>query len=79
MSKKCSYTGALMQIKNEVDNRIEEQKDIVNNEPYFVKYIMQLVVKEFKNKENFLIDFDTTEKIKQLIVREYMKQYNDRF
>lgn len=77
--KEMQLHRALMQIKNEVDNRIEEQKDIVNNEPYFVKYIMQLVVKEFKNKENFLIDFDTTEKIKQLIVREYMKQYNDRF
>lgn len=73
--KEMQLHRALMQIKNEVDNRIEEQKDIVNNEPYFVKYIMQLVVKEFKNKEKIPFDFATSENINQLIVEEYKPLY----
>ena len=39
---------------------------------------MQIVVNEFKKKENISLDFSTTEKINQLISQEYLQQYQYR-
>lgn len=77
-AKELQLQRALMQVKNAVDNKLEGQEDILNNEAFFTKYLMQLVVNEFKKKENIPLDFATTENINQLIVREYMQLYNNR-
>jgi len=76
-SKELQLHRALMQVKNTVDNKLEGQEDILKNQPYFTKYLMQVVVNEFKKKENIQLDYATTENINQLIVREYMQLYND--
>lgn len=77
-AKEMQLHRALMQVKNAVDNKLEGQEDILNNEAFFTKYLMQLVVNEFKKKEQIPLDFATTENINQLIVREYMQLYNNR-
>lgn len=69
---------ALMQVKQAVDEKLEGQEDILKNEAFFNKYIMQQVVNEFKKKENISLDFATTQKINQLIVKEYVDLYNPR-
>ncbi len=75
-AKELQLHRALMQVKNAVDDKLEGQEDILNNEAFFTKYLMQLVVSEFKKKENIPLDYATTENINQLIVREYMQLYN---
>nr|WP_320057971.1 type I restriction endonuclease [uncultured Bacteroides sp.] len=77
-SKEMQLHRALMQVKNAVDSKLEGQEDILNNEAFFTKYLMQLVVSEFKKKENIPLDFATTENINQLIAREYLQLYNNR-
>lgn len=77
-AKELQLHRALMQVKNAVDNKLEGQEDILNNEAFFTKYLMQLVVSEFKKKENIPLDFATTEDINQLIVKEYLQLYNNR-
>lgn len=77
-SKELQLHRALMQVKNAVDSKLEGQEDILNNEAFFTKYLMQLVVSEFKKKENIPLDFATTENINQLIAREYLQLYNNR-
>lgn len=77
-SKELQLHRALMQVKNAVDSKLEGQEDILNNEAFFTKYLMQLVISEFKKKENIPLDFATTENINQLIAREYLQLYNNR-
>lgn len=77
-SKELQLHRALMQVKSAVDSKLEGQEDILNNEAFFKKYLMQLVVGEFKKKENIPLDYSTTENINQLIVKEYLQLYNNR-
>ena len=56
----------------------QDLEDILTNEAFFTKYLMQLVISEFKKKENIPLDFATTENINQLIAREYLQLYNNR-
>lgn len=77
-TKELQLHRALMQVKNAVDNKLEGQEDILNNEAFFTKYLMKLVVNEFKKKEKIPLDFSTTQNINQLIVREYLQLYNNR-
>ncbi len=75
-AKELQLHRALMQVKLEVDAKLEGQEDILNNEAFFNRYLMQLVVNEFKKKENIPLDFATTENINQLILTEYLNLYN---
>lgn len=77
-AKEMQLHRALMQVKQAVDEKLEGQEDILKNEAFFNKYIMQQVVNEFKKKENISLDFATTQKINQLIVKEYVDLYNPR-
>lgn len=77
-AKELQLHRALMQVKIAVDSKLEGQEDILNNEAFFTRFLMQLVINEFKKKENIQLDFATTENINQLIVREYLQLYNSR-
>jgi type I restriction enzyme R subunit len=77
-AKEMQLHRALMQVKTIVDDKLEGQEDILKNEAFFNKYIMQQVVNEFKKRENIPLDYPTTEKINQLIVSEYLQLYQSR-
>ena len=77
-TKELQLHRALMQVKSQIDEIISNQEEMVKNEAYFKKYLLKLVVDEFKKKENINIDFPTTEKINQLISQEYLQQYQYR-
>jgi type I restriction enzyme R subunit len=77
-AKESQLHRALMQVKSQVDETITNQEEMVKNEAYFKRYLLKLVVDEFKKKENINIDFSTTEKINQLISQEYLQQYQYR-
>lgn len=73
--KEMQLYRALMQVKTQVDEQLEKRDALVQNEAYFNRYLMQLVVKEFKDKEKIDLDYKTTESINQLIAKEYLQQY----
>ena len=77
-AKEMQLHKALMQVKQHVDNKLGGQEDIVKNEAFFKRYLLQLVVQEFKKNENIPLDFPTTESINSLIVNEYLQQYQYR-
>lgn len=77
-AKESQLHRALMQVKSQVDETISNQEEMIKNEAYFKKYLMQIVVNEFKKKENIGLDFKTTESINQLISQEYLQQYQYR-
>lgn len=77
-SKELQLHRALMLVKQQVDIKLEGQEDLMKNEEYFKRYLMQLVVQEFKKNENIPIDYATTESINHLIANEYLQQYQYR-
>ena len=77
-SKELQLYRALIQVKQQVDSKLEKQEDLVGNDGYFDRYLMQLVVNEFRNREQIQLDYLTTENINQLIKKEYVKEYNAR-
>ncbi len=77
-AKEMQLHRALMQVKSQVDQKLEGQEDILKNEAFFKKYLMQVVISEFKKKENISLDYATTENINHLILNEYIQLYQSR-
>lgn len=77
-AKEAQLHRALMQVKGLVDETINNQKNIIDNEAFFQQYLMKVVIDEFKTKEQIPLDFATTQSINQMIVREYVQQYQQR-
>jgi type I restriction enzyme R subunit len=77
-AKEMQLHKALMQVKQQVDIKLEGQEDLMKNEAFFKRYLLQLVVQEFRKNENIPLDFPTTETINNLIVNEYLQQYQYR-
>lgn len=77
-AKEAQLHRALMQVKGLVDETINNQKNIIDNEAFFQQYLMKVVIDEFKSKEQIPLDFATTQSINQLIVKEYVQQYQQR-
>ena len=74
-AKESQLHRALMQVKKQVDEKLINQDDLRKNEPYFKRYLLQLVVQEFKKNENIPLDYATTETINNMIANEYLQQY----
>jgi type I restriction enzyme R subunit len=74
--KQVQLQAALEKVKSQADESIQNSEDIMGNEAFFKRFMMQLVIKEFKNEQKMAIDYSTTQGINQLIVNEYIQQYN---
>lgn len=70
---------ALMQVKNEVDNKLESQEDFLSNEALFDRYLIKLVAQQFVVTEKLDIDTDTRQNISTLIGKEYFQLYYNRY
>lgn len=77
-AKEMQLHNALMQVKQQVDEKLEGQEDIIKNEAYFKRYLLQLVVQEFKKKEQIEMDQDMKNKVSNLIANEYLQQFQYR-
>jgi type I restriction enzyme R subunit len=77
-AKEMQLHNALMQVKQQVDDKLEGQEDMIKNEAYFKRYLLQLVVQEFKKKEQIEMDQDMKNKVSNLIANEYLQQFQYR-
>jgi type I restriction enzyme R subunit len=75
-AKEMQLHSALMVVKTEADNQLMNNSNILDNEAYFTRYVMQLVAKEFVQNQKIPLDFATTTNINNLIVNEYFQQYS---
>jgi type I restriction enzyme R subunit len=66
---------ALMDVKNEVDQRILINTKLLNNEPYFSGFVMKDVMKSF-DKTPIKLDVDTARYINNCLVKEYVSEYH---
>lgn len=74
--KQVQLQAALMNVKTKADEQIQNSKDIMANEAFFDRYMMQLVTQEFLREQRLQLDYKTTRSINQLIVSEYLTQFN---
>jgi len=77
-AKETQLYRALMQVKNEVDTRLEGQEDYLNNEELFERYLVRLVAQSFVVEEKLDLDAGTRQNIGNLIGKEYLQLYNNR-
>ena len=62
-------------LKKEVDLKIEQNTQILDNENYVNQMVTRLIIEEFKTKNNISLTADTAKNINTLLVKEYMREY----
>ncbi len=62
-------------LKKEVDLKIEQNTQILDNENYVNQMVTRLIIEEFKTKNNVSLTADIDKNINTLLVKEYMKEY----
>jgi type I restriction enzyme R subunit len=67
---------ALMGVKEQADEVVLQNSDVLNNEGYFDATMIKLVIDQFKNKQKLDLNAYTSKYINQLVVREYMNEMN---
>ena len=67
---------ALKDVKAEADESVFKNNHMLDNEDYFSKMMIQLVVKQLKNK--FKMNAETSKYVNNLVVKEYMDEYYGR-
>lgn len=77
-AKEMQLHRALMQVKKEVDEKLEGQENILDNEAWFDRYLVKLVAQQFVVNEKMNMDTETRQNISNLIGREYFQQYGYR-
>ena len=67
---------ALQSIKEKADDIVMQSSKIMDNESYFDKTMIRLVIDQLKNKHKFQINAEASKYINKLVVDEYINEYN---
>ena len=68
---------ALNGVKEQADDQVLKNTQILNNEGYFEKLMTPIVVKQFKGKQKNNLNADSARYINTLVVQEYMNEFNN--
>jgi type I restriction enzyme R subunit len=68
---------ALLAVKEDTDSQLIINTRLVNNENYFSRMVMPNVIDRFTSDQKIKLDPVSSEYINQLIVSEYMKEFNN--
>ena len=74
-SKLCE---ALQSMKAEVDDKISKNSRMMENEKYFAQLIGNIVIEQISNKHKISINYEQTNLIEGLMVKEYMNEFYGR-
>ena len=75
-SRESQIFEALFTVKNEADNQVLQNQKILNNESYFNSMMIKLIIDQFINKNKIKLDVEASKYINNLIVKEYMNEFN---
>jgi type I restriction enzyme, R subunit len=65
-------------LKQEIDAKILENSAILENENFVAKMMMRLVINQFSNKHQLPLDEETSDRINNIIVKEYINEFMGR-
>ncbi|MEX5491899.1 type I restriction endonuclease [Pseudomonas asgharzadehiana] len=66
---------ALSGVKKQADEQVLQNTQLVNNESYFERMMMPLVIGEFQNRQKIQLTPDASRTINQLVVAEYINEF----
>ncbi|MGC4234927.1 MAG: DEAD/DEAH box helicase family protein [Niabella sp.] len=75
-AKEIQVHDALIGTKAQVDSIFLNNINLLQNDEYFKDEVMSIVINQFIDTKKIDLDYDTTETINHLIVKEYQQQYN---
>lgn len=67
---------ALEGVKNDADEKVLSNTDMLNNESYFQRLMITNVINRFKKEQNMSLTADATKYINGLVVTEYINEFN---
>lgn len=67
---------ALIGVKQDADEQVLNNSQILDNEGYFERQMMPFVIKRFKGEQNIQLNADASRYINHLVVAEYLKEFN---
>lgn len=67
---------ALTGIKQDADEQVLQNTQILDNESYFERSMMPLVINRFMKQQHFKLNPDASHYINHLVVAEYLKEFN---
>lgn len=67
---------ALTGVKQDADEQVLNNSQILDNESYFERQMMPLVINRFKGEQNIPLNADASRYINHLVVAEYLKEFN---
>ncbi|MFK5950087.1 MAG: hypothetical protein QM500_15090, partial [Methylococcales bacterium] len=68
---------ALTEVKNQADDRVLQNTQILDNESFFERMTMPIVIKQFKGEQRINLNADASRYINNMVVQEYMNEYNN--
>lgn len=66
---------ALSGVKQQADEQVLQNTQLVNNESYFERMMMPLVIGEFQSRQKIQLTPDASRTINQLVVAEYINEF----
>jgi len=69
---------ALSGLKQAIDDQLQQNANMLENQSYVEKMTLRLVIDQFKNKQNIPLDLESSKRINNLVVKEYMNEYHGR-
>ncbi|MNY35999.1 hypothetical protein D3C86_1704520 [compost metagenome] len=66
---------ALSGVKQQADEQVLQNTQLMNNESYFEGMMMPLVIGEFQNRQKIQLTPDASRTINQLVVAEYINEF----
>ena len=67
---------ALVSVKQDADEQVLNNSQILDNASYFERQMMPLVLNRFYKEQQIKLNADTSKYINHLVVAEYLKEYN---
>lgn len=67
---------ALNGVKQDADEQVLNNSQILDNEGYFERQMMPLVINRFMKQQNIRLNADASKFINHLVVTEYLKEFN---
>ena len=74
--KESQIFDALMSIKESADEQVLKNTKILDNEEYFDKAMVRLVIEAFKKNQKLPLSAEALKYINGLVVKEYMNEFN---
>ncbi|GFD66938.1 type I restriction endonuclease subunit R [Alteromonas sp. KUL106] len=67
---------ALVGVKQDADEQVINNSQVLDNESYFERQMMPLVIARFMKEQNIRLNADASRYINHLVVAEYLKEFN---